>query len=236
MLNVYCGDAFVRFLSLFVRAGVKVDDVERASTGVDSDLDTDTESAEGHVESTATEPEKDGRELLSAAVAADLCSLPSLPSLLKSPPARPPRTASNSLPEKQEFGQLSNVFYEHRLPFGNVTNLPRFGAEQKGIKLDNLQVKASAPRVKSKSRAKKARPVQIPVIIVVDTDALNSAKSLQSDPACGIVKVCDPSRALLCTRQARARQHPQARPRAVLAPAPGCVQWEREKAAALAQA
>ncbi|KAJ6507145.1 hypothetical protein C8R47DRAFT_85418 [Mycena vitilis] len=135
--------------------------VERVTQPLLADLDTITDTSPLKV-TTPSRPcspsrvdrhrAREGRAhqtLLSVAVAADLRSLPSL---LKSPPARPLPTASNSLPEKQEFGPPSNVYYEHRLPFVNVTNLPRFGAEQKGIKLDNFQVKASAPRVKSKSR------------------------------------------------------------------------------------
>ncbi|KAJ7680785.1 hypothetical protein DFH06DRAFT_1405464 [Mycena polygramma] len=246
LFQAFFGDALPRFFALFGRGGVRVDDVERVSTLVGSDADIDAKSVNGHelvipapvLELESTLAELTGSELISAAVAADLCSLPSLPSILKSPKARLPPTTSTLVHEKQEFGQPSKVFYEHRLPFGNVTNLPRFGAEQKGMKLDNLQVKALAPRVKSRSRAKKARPVQIPVIIVVDTDAVSAAQSLKSDPACGIVNVFEslPAPASILNLVPAPDTVPKFVNTPKAAPAPGSPEWNDTKAAVLAQA
>ncbi|KAJ6507131.1 hypothetical protein C8R47DRAFT_1066028 [Mycena vitilis] len=194
--QAWLGEALAWFLSLFARAGVKVDDVECASTVVGSAqsllADVDVKSAEDHdlvTPATAadvdspTEPEKyepTGPELISAAVAASHATLPSLPSILKTPEARPPPETAPSAPQKQHFGPPTNLFYEHRLPFGNVTNLPRFGAEQKGIRVDNFEVKPLAPRkIRSKSKAnvKKAKKAQVPAIVVVDTDAPEVSKS-----------------------------------------------------------
>ncbi|KAJ7680802.1 hypothetical protein DFH06DRAFT_1290545 [Mycena polygramma] len=259
-LEAAFGDALSRFLALFSRGSVKECDVEVGnlpsdakaieSTGLHNVVPVAVPAAVPDVESATVEPaERTSPETLSAAVAASLCALPSLPSLLKSPPARPSPATSNSVPEKQEFRQPSNLYYEHRLPFGNVTNLPR--GEPKGMRLDNLQVKHLAPRKnRVKPKAKKARPVQIPVIVVVDTDvqqSLGNADSVtvfkpvaapvlesvaaplsifKSGPAPVVVLDSVPA---LDTRLKRVSTP-------VLAPALGSVEWEREKAAALAQA
>ncbi|KAJ6507119.1 hypothetical protein C8R47DRAFT_1238781 [Mycena vitilis] len=188
----YFGEVLAWFLAVFARAGVKVDDVECASTVVGSDVDVKTAEDHDTVTPAAadvnspTEPEKDeptGPELISTAVAASLASLPSLPSILKTPGARPPPETAPSAPQKQHFGPPTNLFYEHRLPFGNVTNLPRFGAEQKGIRVDNFEVKPLAPRKirsKSKANAKKVKKAQqVPAIVVVDTDALDSKSAVE---------------------------------------------------------
>ncbi|KAJ7680783.1 hypothetical protein DFH06DRAFT_1464913 [Mycena polygramma] len=298
LLQAWFGDAVLWFLSLFSRGGVKVDDAESASTVVGSDVDMKSAECDDvalpapvpEVESIATEPEKDeptGPELISAAVAASLATLPSLPSILKTPEARPPPpTSSNAVSEKQDFGPPTNLFYEHRLPFGNVTNLPRFGAEQKGMRVNNFEVKPLAPRVKSrKSRAKKSRAFQVPAVVVVDTDApevsSSAAAEVLSTPALksiltpvatldsvapsvfasilAPVKVLEESVPALVnvlesvTAPVKVMQSvstPVTEPIAVLEPttasvkvfdsaataAPGSADWERSKAAALAQA
>ncbi|KAJ6503166.1 hypothetical protein C8R47DRAFT_1210441 [Mycena vitilis] len=71
--------------------------------------------------------ERTGPELFSAVVTASLCSLPPLhESILKTPePAH-------------------DLYYEHRLPLGAVTNRPRFGG---ATRLDDFEVMALAPQV-----------------------------------------------------------------------------------------
>ncbi|KAJ7680805.1 hypothetical protein DFH06DRAFT_429421 [Mycena polygramma] len=269
-LKVYIGDALSRFLSLFARRGVKECDVEVGDLSSDAEArSTDSSvlyndvvalvpASAPEVEYTPTEPEKDvrtGPELFSAAVAADLCSLPSLPSVLKSPKARLPPQTAPSHSERQDFGTPSNLFYEHRLPLGNVSNLPRFGGEQKGMRLDSFQVKPLAPRKgKSKSRAKKSRPVQIPLIVVVDTAVQEpSATAAESvtvlKPIAAPVPESVAAPVIVKSSVAAPESVPAPVRKFVASPipapvlacearnaAPGSVEWENKKAAVLAQA
>ncbi|KAJ6507168.1 hypothetical protein C8R47DRAFT_1066061 [Mycena vitilis] len=264
LLQAWLGEALACFLALFARPGVKVDDAESVSTVVGSDVDTDIKSADSHDTVTPaaadvdspTEPEKDGPtgpELISAAVAASLSALPSLPSILKTPEARPPPpTCPNAVSEKQDFGTPSNLFYEHRLPLGDATNRPRFEGQQKGMRIDNFEVKPLPPRkirVKSKSRAKKSRAVETPLIVIVDTDVEQSSGNvavLERVPA----PVSESVSAPVIVKSSVAA--PESVPAPVLkyaaspipAPvlvreannaAPGSVEWENRKAAILAQ-
>ncbi|KAJ6537722.1 hypothetical protein B0H19DRAFT_1270138 [Mycena capillaripes] len=231
-LKTYLGDAFSRVLALFYRGSVKKSDVEDAPNV--GDLSTDTESAIGdgrenvstdlattlEIESTSSEPEYEQSttiELISAAVAVDLEALPSLPSIFNRPPA--------STPLKQDFGPPSNLYYEHRLPLGTVTNFPG-GAQIKGMKLDNLEVKFVKVRKAKgksegrgrKSRSKSSRPAQVPAEVGAEPIVQEAA----AVPAVAVESVAS----------AEAVPVPIAEPTS----APGLTQWNTNKAAFLAQA
>ncbi|KAJ6454470.1 hypothetical protein C8R47DRAFT_225571 [Mycena vitilis] len=145
--------------------------VERVTQPLLADLDTITDTSPLKV-TTPSRPcspsrvdrhrAREGRAhqtLLSVAVAADLRSLPSL---LKSPPARPLPTASNSLPEKQEFGPPSNVYYEQPSPLRerDQPSAVRSGAEgdqarqlpSQGLRAPGQKQVARTSLVPSKSR------------------------------------------------------------------------------------
>ncbi|KAJ6537675.1 hypothetical protein B0H19DRAFT_1382414 [Mycena capillaripes] len=237
-LKAYFGDALSLVLALFYRGGAGKSDVGDAPSA--GDLAADTESALGDgldkasigleptpkLESTSSEPEfkeLTAIELIGAAVAVDL---EALPSIFKFPEARSPADLLASTPHKQDFGPPSNLYYEHRLPLGTITNFSA-GAQVKGMKLDNLEVKfVKVRKTKGKpegrgrrSRSKSARPVQGQAPVEVVQPIVQEAPAI---PAVAVEPITS----------AETVPVPVAEPTF----APGSTQWNTNKAAFLAQA
>ncbi|KAJ6503161.1 hypothetical protein C8R47DRAFT_1210444 [Mycena vitilis] len=104
-----------------------------------------------------------------------------------SPSSRPPSPpmTSTSVPEKQEFGTPSKLYYEHRLPLGAVTNRPRFGG---ATRLDDFEVMALAPQVHRLARPCADPHQTITFLVAFFGDAVPRFLALFSRPG---VKVDD---------------------------------------------
>ncbi|KAF7330824.1 F-box domain-containing protein [Mycena venus] len=247
-LKLYFGASLTRLLAMLYRSKTEVEGTP--SVGV-IDTSTDNVSATSHGLHGASEPlptpepesthsEVTGEDLLRAAVDFDLEEFPSLPSIFKFPEARPPLDVPVSAPCKQDFGPPSNLYYEKRLPFGNISNFPRFDPDAKGMKLDT-EVKARKPKSKRgrRLRSKNARPMEIP------TEP--SPVSIDEEPSSLIstvvpVIVADPPTEHVTATESVTAPDPSSvvTPAPIvaleLAPAPGSEEWNTTKAALLAQA
>ncbi|KAJ7617355.1 hypothetical protein FB45DRAFT_1007899 [Roridomyces roridus] len=166
-LQKYFGDALSRFFRLFVRkAGSEAaEDVQTkgptngTSPGPNSAIvapDGDDRDVVPHVESVAADTSAEfikpsGSELLSAVVI-ETIALPSLPSILTKPEARPPLPVENVF-EVQDFGRPSNVFHERRTALGCITNIP----------VENIKAGTTkAAKRKSKTKVtKEAKPAVV---------------------------------------------------------------------------
>ncbi|KAJ7617368.1 hypothetical protein FB45DRAFT_1104804 [Roridomyces roridus] len=153
-LRKYFGDALSRFFHLFVR---------KASSEVTKDAQAETIAPDDgdvfpHVESVAAGTSAEsiqpsGSELLSAVVV-ETIALPSLPSILTKPEARPPLPVENVF-EVQDFARPSTVFHDRRTALGCITNIP-------GENIKAGTTKAAKKKSKTKSTStKEAEPAVV---------------------------------------------------------------------------
>ncbi|KAJ7465917.1 hypothetical protein FB451DRAFT_1178751 [Mycena latifolia] len=240
-LKLYFGDALSCVLDMLYRARGRKNNVEDAVDGArDISTDTGTSSTSASTEppelsddapvnhmppSIDTEP--DDASLLSSAAAANL-TLPSLPSILTKPPARPPLAVDDSDAALQRFGPPSNEYHDRRLPLGTVTNIPRSvnvkthkgktpkakSARQQPPKVVNWSLPAAARR----SHVKRSRSVSVDDI------------SPSCPPSCPVAQVS--TVAASPTDAPYVVSHPAT---AASAPAPGSAEWNATKTALLAQ-
>ncbi|KAJ7473751.1 hypothetical protein B0H11DRAFT_2035874 [Mycena galericulata] len=172
-LKHYFGDAISRVLAMIYSRGCAAEsDAESGSTANDSNF-TDIKSCDIVADNVSdddpdlsTEPELEPApsiqpspsEVIAAVVEAYM-HLPSLPSILKSPEARPPLEVG-VLDARQDFGPPSNVFHDRRLPFGCVTNIP--GERINAVKATKVPKKIKAKKTKSKKPEPKAINFSLP--------------------------------------------------------------------------
>ncbi|KAF7330834.1 hypothetical protein MVEN_02422600 [Mycena venus] len=247
-LKLYFGGLLARLLAMLYRSKTEVDGA--SSVGA-IDTSTDNVSATSHGFHGASEPlptpepesthnEVTGEDLLRAAVDFDLEELPSLPSIFKFPEAHPPLDVPVSAPCKQDFGSPSNLYYEKRLPFGNISNFPRFDPDAKGMKLDT-EVKVRKPKSKRgrRLRSKNARLTEVPTEpspVSIDKEPVSSLIST----VVPVIVVNPPTEHVTATEFATAADPSSvATPAPIvtleLAPAPGSEEWNTTKTALLIQ-
>ncbi|KAJ7926257.1 hypothetical protein B0H13DRAFT_1862527 [Mycena leptocephala] len=204
-LKVYFGDVLSHVVTFFSRGcanksdskgelHLQVDDLTTDGKSVTSDDGPNKDiivtedlglSPELESESTPTDPdEPSAKDLLSAAVAVNLETLPSLPSLFKFPEIRLPVDMLDAVlaPQRQDFGAPSNLYYDHRLPLGTITNNLR-PDQAKGMRLNTEVKPRQVLKTKSKSRgrrsrSKNARPVQSPVEAHVEPPVKSSTAAV----------------------------------------------------------
>ncbi|KAJ7617313.1 hypothetical protein FB45DRAFT_1034603 [Roridomyces roridus] len=149
----YFGDALSRFFQLFVRkAGNEItEDTQTETTAPD---DGDAPHVEPVTPDTSAEAIKPSSSELLNAVVADTIALPSLPSILTKPEARPALPVENVF-EVQDFGRPSNVFHDRRTALGCITNIP-------GENIKAGTTKAAKKKSKTKSNStKEAKPAVV---------------------------------------------------------------------------
>ncbi|KAJ6563558.1 hypothetical protein DFH09DRAFT_1476136 [Mycena vulgaris] len=214
-LKLYFGDALSHVLDMLYGVRDSKSDVVNASVGVKARA-----KILSHL--TPTLPRFCLRPIdpvegdpFSAVVVVNL-PLPSLPSILTKPPARPPLAAQDASP--QNFGCPSNEYHDRRLPLGTVTNIPRVD------KVKTLKAKPVRPAVVNwshptgaprgrRSRARRSLPVSVDITSAADA-YLSTAivlSALESDFVSGPETHYAPS------------------------PGPGSPEWNNTKAALLAQ-
>ncbi|KAJ6539881.1 hypothetical protein DFH09DRAFT_1397075 [Mycena vulgaris] len=224
-LKLYFGDALSHVLDMLYGVRDSKSDVENASVGVRDSIADIASSASQSEDPIALDT--DPAALLpppidpvegdpfSAVVVVNL-PLPSLPSILTKPPARPPLAAQDVSP--QNFGYPSNEYHDRRLPLGTVTNIPRVD------KVKTLKAKPVRPAVVNwshptgaprgrRSRARRSLPVSVDITSAADA-YLSTAivlSALESDFVSGPETHYAPS------------------------PGPGSPEWNDTKAALLAQ-
>ncbi|KAJ7606664.1 hypothetical protein FB45DRAFT_878259 [Roridomyces roridus] len=149
-----------------------------AKAPVDDDDDAPSMAASSPVSSDSESIHPSASELLSTAIT-EAISLPSLPSILTKPEARPPLAVANVF-EVQDFGRPSNIFHDRRTALGCITNIPG----------ENMKVgksKAGKTNKKSKAKAKVPKEERIPKPVAVNysrpTNSRKSRKRSRSRPA-----------------------------------------------------
>ncbi|KAJ7617298.1 hypothetical protein FB45DRAFT_1034588 [Roridomyces roridus] len=190
-LQKYFGNALSRFFQLFVR---------KARNNVTKDAQTETIAPDDgdapHVEpvtpDTSAEAIKPSSSELLNAVVADTIALPSLPSILTKPEARPPLPVENVF-EVQDFGRPSNVFHDRRTALGCITNIPG-----ENIKAGTARGAKTKTKTKSKSKSKS---------ITKESKSKKESKSTkEAKPV--VVNYSLPTRSRKTKKHSRSRSHP----------------------------
>ncbi|KAJ7465942.1 hypothetical protein FB451DRAFT_1486158 [Mycena latifolia] len=232
-LKLYFGDTLSRVLDMLYRVRGRKNDAEDAVDGArDTSTDTGTSST-----SASTEPlgfyddapvkptappidtKPDDASLLSAAAAANL-TLPSLPSILTKPYARPPLAVDDSDAAPQCFGPPSNEYHDRRLPLGTVTNIPKIvnGKTRKGKTPKATSARQQPPKVVKWSLPTMARRscAKGSCSVFVDETSPHSPVAHAASPTDTLDAVPAPVTA-------------------ASTPAPGSAEWNATKTALLAQ-
>ncbi|KAJ7138194.1 hypothetical protein C8R44DRAFT_868515 [Mycena epipterygia] len=216
---------FSRILSL--RYGPRRSKIDKNVCSV-SDLTTDTKPA-GSVSQDSIVPdpalflelvptiEPSVSDLIGAAVALNL-TLPSLPSILTKPKARPAIEDEDA--SLQDFGRPSNVFHDRRLPLGTITNIPqvdKVNTKTKTKAVGPTTTDWSSPTGGSRGRRSRTKR---PCLVHVEVKATPEAQ--------------DPSSMAVAPTSVIVSSFADAAPIAAAA-APGSDEWNSNKSALLLQ-
>ncbi|KAJ7137953.1 hypothetical protein C8R44DRAFT_847990 [Mycena epipterygia] len=160
--------------------------------------------------------ESSASSLISATVALNLV-LPSLPSVLRKPKARPPIEDKDASP--QDFGPPSTEYHDRRFPLGTITNVPGLRVKTPKVGAVPKIVKSTIPTGAScghRSRTKRSHPVPVEA---AGAPEAQDPSSMPVVPTAAVVSIV---------------ADPEPAPN-VVAPAPGSEEWNSNKSALLAQ-